>query len=75
MEVKTLDYNNFGVQRWIKSELELEVFWVFIVHRSKKDTGQKWVFRGQNKLNWNGNTMLSIQGIEWVYEKCPKLTV
>ena len=26
MEVKTLDYNNFGVQKWIKSELELEVF-------------------------------------------------
>ena len=43
MEVKTLDYSNFGVQKWIKSELELEVFWVFSVHRSKKGTGQSGV--------------------------------
>ena len=26
MEIKKLDYSNFGVQKWIKSELELEVF-------------------------------------------------
>ena len=41
LEVRTLDYSNFGVQKWIKSELELEVFLKVRVHTWSKDTGQK----------------------------------
>ena len=40
LEVKTLDYSNFGGQESFKSELELEVFWRVCVHTWSKVVGQ-----------------------------------